>query len=409
MKFKKTLGASIISVVLSIMLLAGTTFAWFTDTVTNTENLIEMGILEVDLEKYTGAAQSDDNDGYVSIANGEGTLLNSEVTWEPGMTQIVYLKAQNAGDLALDYSFILEVTDAGEIKPEDAFEYVIIDVKKGDSNEPTSWDAAKTLAGESNVADLTAGIETLKEGDLEEEESDYFALALHMKESAGNGYQGGTLKIDVQLVAKQSALENDVFGGGFDSNAGYGEDMWIPEVEPEQPGPQEPQDLYKEDFESGIWELWTEGTGAVATSDVNNKYAVFNAPSASCGYKALKSPIITNPGLEEGKTYKISFWIKNEACTHEGGGYAHTRVGVAFYNGNTAVGTVYEHGGYSSTECDATHCIKAGRDGWEQYEIEFTALAGDGIQIAVENRRYNSDRVSHGNILIDDITINPVE
>ena len=75
-KQSRSLGASILSLILCISMLAGTTFAWFTDTATNTGNRVQMGELKFDLEMYKDAQQSEDGDGYVSIAGGSGDIFS---------------------------------------------------------------------------------------------------------------------------------------------------------------------------------------------------------------------------------------------------------------------------------------------------------------------------------------------
>lgn len=84
---KRALLASVLSVVLCAAMLVGSTFAWFTDSVTSAGNRIVAGNLEIDLimdKEGTGT--------YTSIADGEGDIFkeatvaqNSNATlWEPG-------------------------------------------------------------------------------------------------------------------------------------------------------------------------------------------------------------------------------------------------------------------------------------------------------------------------------------
>ena len=87
---KRALLASVLSVALCCAMLIGSTFAWFTDSVTNTGNRIQAGNLEIDLLMDKAG-----NGTYTSIADGEGDIFNeaqiaqnsNETLWEPGKTQ----------------------------------------------------------------------------------------------------------------------------------------------------------------------------------------------------------------------------------------------------------------------------------------------------------------------------------
>ena len=105
---KQALMASILSLVLCVSMLLGTTMAWFTDTATNKGNRIEAGTLDVKLLKHDGSE-------YVDISNGTGDIFTAEnqadtkewplngILWEPGKTEVVYLAVENAGNLELQY------------------------------------------------------------------------------------------------------------------------------------------------------------------------------------------------------------------------------------------------------------------------------------------------------------------
>lgn len=56
---KRALATSALSLAVSLALLAGTTFAWFTDSVTNTGNVIQAGNLSIDALAYDLDAAGD--------------------------------------------------------------------------------------------------------------------------------------------------------------------------------------------------------------------------------------------------------------------------------------------------------------------------------------------------------------
>lgn len=218
---KKALLLSLLSLVVCLSMLVGTTFAWFTDSVTSTGNRIAAGNLKVD---FLMDKAGDGN--YVSIADGSGDIFsegstanNSTATlWEPGKTQIVYLAVENSGSLDLKYNVVLNITNGGLIG---SLEYAVID---GITSETTysSWTDVK--AATEQVGDVEAGVMLAAPGGAikaneTQDARDYFALAVHMKESAGNEYQGKNIIIDVMVQATQLASEEDSFGSDYDVNA----------------------------------------------------------------------------------------------------------------------------------------------------------------------------------------------
>ena len=226
---KRALLASVLSVVLCCAMLIGSTFAWFTDSVTNTGNRIQAGKLEIDL-----LMDKAENGSYTSIADGKGDIFDeagmaqnsNETLWEPGKTQIVYLGVQNKGSLALKYNILLDVTDNGLAG---ALEYAVLDgAQASDLAGVTDWEALKAMKG-AQTGDIAAGRTTAApNGCLDEianstqDETDYFALAVHMKEDAGNEYQDKDITIDVTVVATQATAEEDGFGNDqYDKDAEY--------------------------------------------------------------------------------------------------------------------------------------------------------------------------------------------
>ena len=93
---KRALLSSILSILLCFTMLLGTTFAWFTDSVTSANNIIKSGNLDIVLEYY------DAENGKWLDVKGSSDILEG-VLWEPGYTDVAYLRFKNAGSLALKY------------------------------------------------------------------------------------------------------------------------------------------------------------------------------------------------------------------------------------------------------------------------------------------------------------------
>ena len=93
---------SVLSLVLCVSMLIGTTFAWFTDSITNTQNKIMAGNLDVVLEHYNGTE-------WVEVTATTDNLFDQSVLWEPGHAEEVVLRVRNAGTLALKYQLGISV------------------------------------------------------------------------------------------------------------------------------------------------------------------------------------------------------------------------------------------------------------------------------------------------------------
>ena len=229
---KRALFTSVVAILLCCTMLLGTTFAWFTDTAVSEGNRIQAGTLDIDLLMY-----DEDVNNYVSIADGNGDIFSATATnannstntlWEPGKTQVVYLAIENKGNLDAKYIVELDVTN-----PEDgkdlykAMQYAIVpDAAPG---SVTAWNAADAK----NITSATKCLATDTEVVIDAASTHYFALAVHMKEEAGNEFQGGAVEFDIVVQATQAASENDSFGNDYDENANFGPTAKVDELSDE--------------------------------------------------------------------------------------------------------------------------------------------------------------------------------
>lgn len=227
---RRKLVLSLFSLLVCMCMLIGTTLAWFTDQAASYSNKIVAGDLDVDLIMWNGS-------DYVSIAGedqaifGADSLIaqndSADTLWEPGKTQIVYLGVRNNGNLALKYNIILNIIDGGLVG---ALEYAILDGVDASApgfTPPASWAAIKAIPGVQTGEVVAGTIVAAQNGVLDGiaqdpsivNETDYFALAVHMKEESGNEYQGKDITIDVAVVAGQMTAESDSFDNQYDRDA----------------------------------------------------------------------------------------------------------------------------------------------------------------------------------------------
>ena len=76
---KRSLVLSALSMILCVTMLLGTTYAWFTDSVTSGKNKIVAGNLDVELLHYTTDAAS-------ATTVEDATDLFGVSLWEPGVS-----------------------------------------------------------------------------------------------------------------------------------------------------------------------------------------------------------------------------------------------------------------------------------------------------------------------------------
>lgn len=214
---KRSLIASVLSVLLCIAMLIGTTFAWFTDRVTTVNNKIVAGNLDVELYYKDG-------EEYKTVE--EDTVLFDEAAlWEPGYTQTVYLKVKNEGTLALKYQFAVNVikeTEGTNVNGETFYlsdHLVFGQAVNDDEVTYTSREDAWTAAGETKGLQAYADERVL----LPKEEK-FIALVVYMPTTVGNeaNYRGEdipSIELGVDLVATQTPHEEDSFDENYDENA----------------------------------------------------------------------------------------------------------------------------------------------------------------------------------------------
>ena len=207
---KYALMASFSSLCLSIAMLLGTTYAWFTDTASAAVNRIEAGTLDVALQYAT----SWNTDGTpAEWANAEGQTLNwkasseseeETVTWEPGCTyELPELRIFNNGNLALKYR--IEISGI-----------------KGDAelNNVIVWTVS---VGEEGLADENAVGNMLEtERQLSSGEFHVLTISGKMKDDAADSYQGLSIDgIAITVVAVQDTGEYDSTDNQYDADRVY--------------------------------------------------------------------------------------------------------------------------------------------------------------------------------------------
>ena len=225
---KRALVLSLLSLLLCCSMLVGTTFAWFTDSVTSGNNTIVAGNLDIELEYYA-------NDAWNKVT--ENTNVFEEKTlWEPGHTEVIYLKVSNLGTLALDYSLgvniAYELTSTNvageELKLSNYIQMGVIDDRAEPYTDRAAARAAVTNAKPINKGYATTGTLYAKTDATGKEPTEkYLALVVYMPEEVGNeanyktGYAAPEITLGINLMATQETYEKDSFDHLYDEDAIY--------------------------------------------------------------------------------------------------------------------------------------------------------------------------------------------
>ena len=216
---KKSFLTSVIALVLCLTMFLGTTFAWFTDMVTSSGNIIQTGSLKIDLElldKETGK--------WNSIKDSQSPLFDYE-KWEPGYVDVKVLKVENEGTLSLKWKAMF-VSDEQLSALADVIDVYVLPWGVG-NGEGVGYPADRKLDGYTKVGTLKDFVNTIESttyGTLKGGEAAYLGIALKMQDEAGNDYQQLSLgKFNIQIVATQAVGESDSFDNNYDANAQWPE------------------------------------------------------------------------------------------------------------------------------------------------------------------------------------------
>ena len=205
---KRALLTSVMALVMCVVMLVGTTFAWFTDTASTGVNKIVSGNLKVDII----GADSDSHIEKLNFKNAAGAE-GEALLWEPGCRYLtVGFRIANNGNLALKWKAEINKDNIvnGKAAPTAKDGKSLLDVI--DFYVVTSTDEnADAVAIENFTGNLAKGAE-----------SGVYYIKGVMQTTAGNDYQDLTLDgITITVYATQDTVENDSFGNEYDKDATY--------------------------------------------------------------------------------------------------------------------------------------------------------------------------------------------
>ena len=256
---RRALFMSVMSLILCCAMLMGTTFAWFTDSVTSASNVITAGNLDLSVQ-YTL-----DGKNWADL-QGADNLFQKDL-WEPGHTEVVALKIENKGSLALKYNAAMNITSetigktvgGDDIKLSDILTVSTLTQAANDIGDIALMLAfsGENSVGYENTAKFKEAGVLREDTELHPGDAHYTIVKVDMAETVGNeanhnGVNVPTITFGINLAATQFAYESDSFGNDYDDNLQPGVISLFSGT-----------DLHKSTTESGMYAL----TADIKTSD----------------------------------------------------------------------------------------------------------------------------------------------
>ena len=193
---KRALLTSIMALVMCVVMLVGTTFAWFTDTASTSVNTIKAGNLHVEIQN-----KENQKIGTLEWVKADGTIIEKQedILWEPGCTYLLTpFKIVNTGNLALKYKIVVSGLDGDSL---------LLDVIK--FTYTTESGAEFDMNAEGHLAANGGATEMI-------------TVSAHMDEAAGNKYQDKELtNVRFTVYATQDTVESDSYDNQYDKDAPY--------------------------------------------------------------------------------------------------------------------------------------------------------------------------------------------
>ena len=317
---KRALLTSVMALVMCVVMLVGTTFAWFTDTASTGVNKIQAGNLNIKLLHTI-------NGGEVKELKENDTLQwetkdTGDVLWEPNCTyNLEEFQIKNAGNLAVKYKVVLKASEVTKKDGKSLLDVIEWTVKVNDV--VVEKDVLLADLGAKNGAIIIDGEKLTAEerGNIAK-----ITVTGHMRDDAGNDYQD--LKIDgfgITVYAAQVNHESDSFDTSYDVTAPY--DSSAPktplvvsvgtkaELEAAlksltAAGAGDNVINLTQDFKIEDGETWTsasingyQGAGVITINGNNHTITGLNAPLLAGGFAGKSGVIINNLTLDSVKIY----------------------------------------------------------------------------------------------------------
>ena len=225
---KRALLTSVMALVMCVVMLVGTTFAWFTDTASTGVNKIQAGNLDVELE------YKNSDTAVFTKADKNTEVFKDGALWEPGHVEYVVLKVSNAGNLALKYKLGINIASetgstnvlGNEFKLSDHIKFGVVD--KDLSGKTRDEMVAAVTDGKLIKGGYTSVETPLYPTGTEDKDTEKtVTLVVWMPTTVGNeanhktGAAAPTIDLGISVAATQYTYEKDSIDDQYDKGAEY--------------------------------------------------------------------------------------------------------------------------------------------------------------------------------------------
>ncbi|MBP3632976.1 MAG: hypothetical protein J6J43_00185 [Oscillospiraceae bacterium] len=184
----------------------GTSLAWFTDTTTEIKNVFHTAEFELKVSHRTEG-------GWYEVIDGTTQIFDDEALYEPGYTQVVYLKVKNEGTIPFDMKTAVSITDytvatnvfgrSFELRDYLKFGFVMADTE-AELDEKVATRAMAAAAATMPLNNYSTDTVVMEAG-----QTKYMALIVRMPEEVGNeaNYRGDTIpKVELGVIVEATQI-----------------------------------------------------------------------------------------------------------------------------------------------------------------------------------------------------------
>ena len=378
---KRSLINSVISLVLCLAMLMGTTFAWFTDSVSSGVNRIQAGNLDIEVTHQNG------NDASYHEVDLNTSLFSDVALWEPGVVTYENIKIENVGNLAAKVKLLLRDVVKNSYNGHDLTE--VIKVAVVDGGFSGSREDAKSLDGYVSFANFD---KTFNLAGKTESATDAktFGIVLYWQPMDNDNLynlkdgavaEDGKNYLDIQfgldVVATQNTVESDSFDNQYDKDATYPTLGTILNTTTEESAAG--LTLYSSTTTGSDGSL--TGNAQITTSDsgklektIKTTAATSDSTTYDISYNYVdgnnSTPVVAFDTVQT-NTIQLSVGLKNVSVTHSHGTVSSSMIlgtaeavvdGTYYYNEDTGLLTIHSKI-YSEFKIDYTSDYDAVCDG----------------------------------------------
>jgi len=223
---KSRLMTAALALLVCISMFVGSTFAWFTDSVSSVNNIIKSGNLDIEVE-YTL-----DGNNWVELT-ADAPIFDANDLWEPGHTVVAALRIKNVGSLAAKLDVATNVVSEETSTNVFDEEFKLSDyLKVYTGDDVTAVDFTNREASMAALTEADFGVslfDPATDVELLPNTADYkyCVIGITMPTTVGNeanhktGVAAPKITFGITVNATQLMYEKDSFGDDYDEDATF--------------------------------------------------------------------------------------------------------------------------------------------------------------------------------------------